>query len=153
MISAGQYQSSGLNTAEQDDWVRIRVSDTGRGIPLDRQGALFQPFNRLGAEASGIEGTGIGLKVTRDLVQMMGGRIGFESAEGQGATFWVDLPLAPVSSLTAPAALTVGDGADQKQAPAHRRLLVIDPRLEVVFRPADCDGQVCPVSVWPVFHP
>jgi signal transduction histidine kinase len=53
---------------------------------------LFQPFSRLGAEHTNIEGTGIGLVITKDLVELMNGQIGVESTEGVGTTFWVDLP-------------------------------------------------------------
>ena len=71
---------------------RIAVSDTGPGIPQARLGELFQPFNRLGAEGGTIHGTGIGLAISRQLVELMGGEIGVESASGSGTTFWVDLP-------------------------------------------------------------
>ncbi len=76
------------------DWVRIEVADTGIGIPAGRQAEMFQRFNRLGAEASGVEGTGIGLAIARELTEAMGGRMGFESAEGHGSRFWLDLPAA-----------------------------------------------------------
>ena len=72
--------------------VGISVRDTGTGIPEDRHGELFEPFNRLGAESTGVEGTGIGLNVSRQLVEMMGGRIGLESKLGEGSTFWIELP-------------------------------------------------------------
>ncbi len=70
----------------------IVVADTGLGIALDRQGEVFQPFNRLGADDSPIEGTGIGLTITKRLVQLMEGQIGFESRPGAGTTFTVTLP-------------------------------------------------------------
>lgn len=82
-----------LSCVEIGDHVRIRVSDQGFGIPADRQRQLFQPFNRLGAEQGAIEGTGIGLALTKRLVEMMGGAIGFESLAGAGSTFWIDMPI------------------------------------------------------------
>lgn len=85
--------------------VRISVADTGRGIPADRQSRIFSAFDRLGAEGGNIEGTGIGLVITKRIVEAMGGSIGFASTEGQGSTFWVELtagkPLDPVSEASA----------------------------------------------------
>ncbi len=71
--------------------VRISVRDTGRGIDAGRFSEIFTPFNRLGAETTNIEGTGIGLVITKRLVEMMGGGIGFDSLTGVGTTFWIDL--------------------------------------------------------------
>jgi signal transduction histidine kinase/CheY-like chemotaxis protein len=77
-----------------NDQVRISVKDTGKGIAGDQREALFEPFNRLGAEGSEIEGTGIGMMVTRQFVELMNGRIDFESELGVGSVFWIELPLA-----------------------------------------------------------
>ena len=76
-----------------DDKVRILVTDTGVGIAVDRQAELFRPFSRLGAEHRAIEGTGVGLALSRRLVELMGGGIGFTSTPGQGSCFWVDIPI------------------------------------------------------------
>jgi signal transduction histidine kinase len=78
--------------------VRIAVADTGKGIALNRQGEVFQPFRRLGAEQSGIEGTGIGLALARKLIEAMNGTIGFASVPDQGSTFWIELPLEGTSA-------------------------------------------------------
>jgi signal transduction histidine kinase len=71
--------------------LRIQVSDTGRGIPLERMGLVFTPFERLGAEQMGVEGTGLGLALSRRLVEAMGGTLGVDSVVGRGSTFWVEL--------------------------------------------------------------
>ena len=77
-----------------EDYLRISVTDTGFGIPQQKQDGLFEPFNRLGREAGEIEGTGIGLTITKQLVELMEGRINFESKEDVGSTFWIELPIA-----------------------------------------------------------
>lgn len=75
--------------------LRLNIADTGIGIEKNKIGLLFDPFNRLGAETSSIEGTGIGLTITKRLVEMMEGRIGVESEPGTGTTFFVEFALAP----------------------------------------------------------
>ncbi|GAB3452792.1 PAS domain-containing hybrid sensor histidine kinase/response regulator [Insolitispirillum peregrinum] len=75
---------------DDGDRVRLTVSDTGPGIPLEKQGDMFKPFNRLGAETSDIEGTGIGLSITRQLIRLMGGEISFVSVPGKGSAFSLD---------------------------------------------------------------
>ncbi len=87
-------------TMERKQMLRISVSDNGLGIPEERQHELFQPFHRLGHEKLAIEGTGIGLTISKHLIELMGGTIGFESKAGVGSCFWVDLPLAEKSDST-----------------------------------------------------
>jgi len=77
-----------------EGWRHISVRDTGQGIPLEQQPRLFQPFERLNAERSAVEGTGLGLALSKRLVELMGGQITVESAPGAGSTFGVDLPFA-----------------------------------------------------------
>lgn len=72
--------------------VRFLVADTGPGIPAAKQSGLFEPFNRLGAETTEVEGTGVGLTITKRLIEAMHGSIGFETEEGAGTTFWVEVP-------------------------------------------------------------
>lgn len=73
---------------------RISVTDTGPGIPAEHRAKLFQPFNRLGRESGNVEGTGIGLSISKNLVTMMGGTIGYEDVPGGGSLFWIELPAA-----------------------------------------------------------
>lgn len=80
------------------DSVTISVVDTGPGIPADKLDQLFKPFDRLGIEGGTIAGTGIGLTITRRLVEMMDGQIRVASTEGEGSTFSVTLPLATSGS-------------------------------------------------------
>jgi len=75
-----------------DGRVRISITDHGSGMTQEQIAALYQPFNRLGRERSGAEGSGIGLVVTRSLVQLMDGQMGVESSPGLGSTFWLTLP-------------------------------------------------------------
>jgi signal transduction histidine kinase/ActR/RegA family two-component response regulator len=74
--------------------IRICVRDSGAGLTADKMSQLFQPFNRLGQEANGEEGTGIGLVTTKRLTELMGGSIGAESTVGTGSVFWIELKLA-----------------------------------------------------------
>jgi CheY-like chemotaxis protein len=80
-------------SARDDGFTRISVSDDGIGIPADKQDKIFQPFHRAGQETGPIEGTGIGLAITRRLAELMGGRVGFRSSPGGGSEFWLDLPV------------------------------------------------------------
>jgi PAS domain S-box-containing protein len=76
------------------DRVRLSVSDTGPGISPDLRGRLFTPFDRLDAETSGVEGTGLGLALSKGLIEAIGGTLGVDSQVGWGSTFWIELPSA-----------------------------------------------------------
>ena len=84
-----------VSAARRDGQAVVSVRDNGLGIAAARAGQLFQPFNRAGREASGIEGTGLGLALAKLLVEQMGGAIEFDSTEGQGSEFRLVLPLPP----------------------------------------------------------
>jgi signal transduction histidine kinase/CheY-like chemotaxis protein len=80
--------------------IRISVKDTGAGLPPEKLAQLFQPFNRLGQESGGVAGTGIGLVVTKRLVELMEGTIGVESTVGAGSMFWCELTVAAPPKIT-----------------------------------------------------
>jgi PAS domain S-box-containing protein len=88
--------------------LRITVIDDGIGIPADKRDKLFEPFQRAGQEAGPIEGTGIGLTISKRLTELMKGAIGFSSHEGHGAQFWIEIPIhheTAGAQAAAPAAL------------------------------------------------
>ncbi|ODV09305.1 MAG: hypothetical protein ABT20_11330 [Rubrivivax sp. SCN 70-15] len=98
-----------LGCRADGDALRIEVRDSGPGLGLAEQERLFQAFERLDADKSGVEGAGIGLALSKWLVELMHGEIGVESQPGQGSNFWIRLArceLQPVVALAAPAAGT-----------------------------------------------
>ncbi|HEY2565447.1 MAG TPA: ATP-binding protein [Acidimicrobiales bacterium] len=87
-----------ITGAASADAVALTVADTGLGMPESSLDRLFVPFDRMGAAHSGIEGTGVGLSLSKALVEAMGGTIGADSEVGQGSRFWVELPVAEFDS-------------------------------------------------------
>jgi len=81
-----------ITCTQKRDRVRLSISDTGPGISIGLQARLFTPFDRLDAETSGIEGTGLGLALSKGLVEAIGGTMGVDSEVGKGSTFWIELP-------------------------------------------------------------
>jgi PAS domain S-box-containing protein len=108
-----------------DGQIRLSVRDTGRGIANERFAELFEPFNRLGAESSDVEGTGIGLTIVKRLVEMMSGSIGVESEPGQGSTFWIDLPPDKPDPAKESQAGATNPGATTRHTPAGSQRTVL----------------------------
>jgi PAS domain S-box-containing protein len=107
---------------------RITVHDTGDGLSAEKLARLFQPFNRLGQESGSEEGTGIGLVVSKRLVELMGGEIGVESTVGTGSAFWIDLHAthAPRLIAVAPELKRVTPARASTDARIHTLLCVED---------------------------
>jgi PAS domain S-box-containing protein len=121
-------------TASSPERIRVSVVDTGAGLPPEKLAQLFQSFNRLGQEASSEEGTGIGLVVSKRLVELMGGEIGAESTVGVGSVLWIELastaaPEISVEGLEPPVIA-------QQQVPTGTRLYTL---LYVEDSPANLD--------------
>ena len=104
--------------------IRISVKDTGSGLSPEKLAQLFQPFNRLGQQAGGEEGTGIGLVMTKRLVELMGGVIGVESTVGVGSVFWVELIRAADPQTVVGAIEAQAPGPAQAQNGAALRTLL-----------------------------
>jgi PAS domain S-box-containing protein len=104
--------------------IRVSVTDTGAGLPPEHLARLFEPFNRLGQGMSGEEGTGIGLVVSKRLVELMGGAIGVESAVGKGSVFWVEFDLAAEPQLATGGTPFVAGARAPVQAGARMRTLL-----------------------------
>ncbi len=111
------------------DTLSISVKDNGRGIPANKLDKLFQPFQRFGAEFENIEGTGIGLAITKQLVELMGGTIDVHSIHGEGSTFTVNLPVnkTPDKDQTNPPPSTpTVDNPRATQQTATKRILIAE---------------------------
>ena len=89
---------------EEEGVVAVRIADTGRGIAPEHLERLFNPFDRLGAEQSAIEGTGLGLALSKLMAEAMNGRLEVESEVGVGSTFVLELPITAPSDGGAPSA-------------------------------------------------
>jgi len=104
--------------------IRINIRDNGAGLAPDQLAQLFQPFNRIGQDAGLEEGTGIGLVVSKRLVDLMGGAIGATSTVGAGSVFWIELGL-----VAAP----LGDAGELADAAAGMPLAPADPRRRTLL--------------------
>jgi CheY-like chemotaxis protein len=108
--------------------VRVSIEDTGTGMTPEQLTQLFQPFNRLGREGSAVEGTGIGLVVTKQLVELMGGTIGVESSVGVGSVFWVNFPVSSAPELVFDTSVKIDtdemEPVMKKDVPSSQRTLL-----------------------------
>jgi signal transduction histidine kinase/CheY-like chemotaxis protein len=132
LANAVKYNREGgsvtVRMKENDGRARIEVTDTGQGIPQDQLPKLFIPFERLGAESTGVEGTGLGLVLAQRLMEAMGGTLGVESQPWIGSTFHIELPLAeaPAQQVSEPLPSRLTAVGPQSSSDATRRVLYIE---------------------------
>ncbi len=129
LSNAIKYNHAGgfvrVHAWHEGGWVHCSVSDSGAGMTPEQQAQLFEPFNRLGAEQTGIDGTGIGLVIVQRLVALMNGRLIVQSQRGVGSVFTVSLPAAEAAEPSSFAAL------DEGHAPASEAMIVYAEDNEV----------------------
>src|SRR4051812_11966650 len=114
--------------------VRITVIDDGIGIPADKRDKVFEPFQRAGQETGPIEGTGIGLTITKRLAEMMKGRVGFTSEVDRGSAFWVEMPLhCGMTAEVARVAPVVGVSPLATGATRHKVVYIEDNPSNIAF--------------------
>lgn len=116
--------------------LKLTITDTGQGIAADRQSQVFTAFERLGQEYANIEGSGVGLSVSKRLIEAMGGSIDFASTEGQGSSFWIELPLSTQQENVLPItprllsstedAMLLERRGDSKRSKQRRHVLYIE---------------------------
>lgn len=119
-------------TWRDTDSVQINVRDTGQGISQSWLQSLFQPFNRLGAAASKTQGTGIGLVITKQLVELMEGVIGVESALDEGSTFWVEFKSGRQTETQSTDSLSAStsDAVNlQESTPSEAKILIAEDNI------------------------
>lgn len=90
-----------IEQKKSDPMIRTMISDTGIGISDENISRLFNPFERVGADKTGVEGTGLGLSVVKKLVEAMDGTVNVKSSKGKGTTFWFDLPVSDTNGMDA----------------------------------------------------
>ena len=113
-------------TTTSPERIRIIIRDSGAGLPPEKLAQLFQPFNRLGQETGSEEGTGIGLVVTRQLVELMGGSIGVESTVGVGSEFWIELTRDVMPCLSPEQTMAAERTPEAQENAALRTLLYVE---------------------------
>jgi CheY-like chemotaxis protein len=133
--NAIKYNRSGghvtFHIAREDELCRIVVADDGIGIPEDQRAKIFEPFHRAGQETGPIQGTGIGLAISKRLALLMQGGVGFETETGRGSKFWVDVPIEAETVVVSPIASVAGLAPSGSRA--HKVVYIEDNPSNIAF--------------------
>jgi CheY-like chemotaxis protein len=115
--------------------VRITVIDDGIGIPADKRDKIFEPFQRAGQETGPIEGTGIGLAISKRLAELMKGRVGFDSEVARGSRFWIEVPVYDAGAAEMPVldAPVLTSSVLASEGPQHKVVYVEDNPSNIAF--------------------
>jgi len=111
---------------QANDKIRLGIRDTGKGISVEQRSKLFEPFERLGVDSQAIEGTGIGLTITKKLIEAMGGSVDFESVLGEGSFFYIDLPLENKKPVRLKGKNQAGSPGDPVSNQGRKKILYIE---------------------------
>jgi PAS domain S-box-containing protein len=122
-----------FRTSEVDGMARIAVIDDGIGIPEDKRTKIFEPFQRAGQETGPIQGTGIGLAISKRLAQLMQGRVGFSTETGRGSEFWVEVPLEASDEIMAASPVRLLAESQLVTGPRHKIIYVEDNPSNIAF--------------------
>ncbi len=133
---------------EKDGKLRLGVRDTGRGIPQDQLNRVFEPFERCGIEFELVEGAGIGLAITKKLVEMMHGTIGFESVVEEGSYFYVDLPLSEKTASPSQVSEVTDQIDSQSANKVKKKILYVDDTLANVRLVEQIVAYRSSIEIW-----
>jgi PAS domain S-box-containing protein len=117
----------------RDDGARISVVDNGIGIPEDKRAKIFEPFHRAGQETGPIQGTGIGLAISKRLAELMRGKVGFTTESDKGSEFWIEVPLDSAPATTTPPVPHVAGDSPLSVGPRHKIIYVEDNPSNIAF--------------------
>jgi PAS domain S-box-containing protein len=135
-----QGGSVSLSCEVSDGKVRVTVADTGVGISDQHRAEIFQPFQRLGAEKTAIEGSGIGLVICKRLITAMGGCIGFDSIVDVGSQFWIELPNAVIANESYPLNIPLREVGESASRSKLEEALAKHPRHQTQGNADDGHG-------------
>jgi len=141
----------------ENNKIRLSISDTGAGLTLEQQTQLFTPFDRLGADQTAIEGTGIGLMITKKIIELMGGNIGVDIQIGDSSTFWIELPNDTLPTNQKLATVTVEEKAREQtiitKLDCEQTVLYVEDNPSDLRLVSQLFGRQPNIHVWSAHEP